>query len=161
MPAPQAPLKRLHSLDALRAAMMLLGLVLHSVVSYITIAIPEAWPYQDRQTSVAFDYLVFAIHLFRMPTFFVMAGFFAAAAKTPFSTLVIVCEITGDFRLLAPALGVCVGCFVLSGPASLFESQPASWADSPVHHPIGAPPSRENKNNHRFPPPGSPVRDRF
>jgi peptidoglycan/LPS O-acetylase OafA/YrhL len=71
-------LKRLHSLDALRAAMMLLGLVLHSGVSYITIRIPEAWPYQDRQTSVGFDYLVFAIHLFRMPTFFVMAGFFAA-----------------------------------------------------------------------------------
>ncbi len=58
--------------------MMLLGLVLHSGVSYITIPVPEAWPYQDRQTSVAFDCLVFAIHLFRMPTFFVMAGFFAA-----------------------------------------------------------------------------------
>src|SRR5205814_1240802 len=64
-----------------------------------------------------------------------MAGFFAAAAKTPFSTLVIVCEITGDFGLLAPALGVCVGCFVLSGRASLFESQPASRADSPAHPP--------------------------
>src|SRR5262249_32895386 len=67
------------------------------------------------------------------------AGFSAAAAKTPFSTLVIVCEITGDLGLLAPALGVCVGCFVLSGRASLFESQPASRADSPVHHPTGAP----------------------
>lgn len=38
-----------------------------------------------------------------------MAGFFAAAAKTPFSTLAIVCEMTGAFGLIAPALGVCVG----------------------------------------------------
>lgn len=75
--APQ-PLKRLHSLDALRAAMMLLGLVIHSAVSYVTTPIPAAWPYQDPQTSVVFDWVVFIIHLFRMPTFFVMAGFFAA-----------------------------------------------------------------------------------
>lgn len=72
------PLERLHSLDALRAAMMLLGLVLHSAISYITIPLTEAWPFQDRQTSALFDWLVFIIHLFRMPTFFVMAGFFAA-----------------------------------------------------------------------------------
>src|ERR1700683_3631700 len=32
-----------------------------------------------------------------------MAGFFAAAAKTPFSTLIIVCELTGDYRLIVPA----------------------------------------------------------
>ena len=35
-----------------------------------------------------------------------MAGFFAAAAKTPFSTLVIVSEMTGDYNLLLPALWV-------------------------------------------------------
>lgn len=75
--APQ-PVQRLHSLDALRAAMMLLGLVLHSAVSYITVPIPEAWPYQAPQTSAVFDWVVFIIHLFRMPTFFVMSGFFAA-----------------------------------------------------------------------------------
>jgi CIC family chloride channel protein len=75
-----------------------------------------------------------------------MAGFFAAAAKTPFSTLVIVCEITGEFGLVAPALSVCVGCFVLSGRASLFESQPASRADSPAHRPIGAPSSSRGRS---------------
>jgi len=61
-----------------------------------------------------------------------MAGFFAAAAKTPFSTLVIVCELTGDFGLIAPALGVCVGCFLLSGRDSLFDSQPAHRTHAPV-----------------------------
>ncbi len=36
-----------------------------------------------------------------------MAGFFAAAAKTPFSTLIIVSEMTGGYHLLLPALWVC------------------------------------------------------
>ena len=35
-----------------------------------------------------------------------MAGFFAAAAKTPFSTLVIVSEMTGNYNLLLPTLWV-------------------------------------------------------
>ena len=67
-----------HSLDALRAAMMLLGLVLHSAASYTHTPLRHAWPYNDPQTNVAFDLLLFFIHLFRMPTFFVVAGFFAA-----------------------------------------------------------------------------------
>lgn len=69
---------RIPSLDALRAAMMLLGLVLHSAVSYITTPLGAAWRYKDAQTSIALDLLIFFIHLFRMPTFFVVAGFFAA-----------------------------------------------------------------------------------
>ena len=36
-----------------------------------------------------------------------MAGFFAAAAKTPFSTLIIVSEMTGGYHLLLPSLWVC------------------------------------------------------
>jgi glucan biosynthesis protein C len=71
-------LRRLHALDALRASMMLLGLVLHSAVSYTTYPLGAAWPYQDAQQTGLSDWLVFIIHLFRMPAFFVMAGFFAA-----------------------------------------------------------------------------------
>lgn len=73
-----AGVPRLHSLDALRAAMMLLGLVLHSAVSYITTPLGVSWPYKDPNTSIVLDLLVFVIHLCRMPTFFVVAGFFAA-----------------------------------------------------------------------------------
>jgi peptidoglycan/LPS O-acetylase OafA/YrhL len=69
---------RLHALDGLRAAMMLLGLILHSAASYTHTPLGDAWPYQDAQTSRLFDGVVFVIHLFRMPAFFVMAGFFAA-----------------------------------------------------------------------------------
>lgn len=52
-----------------------------------------------------------------------MAGFFSAAARVPISTLVIVAELTGQFSLLAPALGVCVACFALSGSATIFPAQ--------------------------------------
>jgi glucan biosynthesis protein C len=58
--------------------MMLLGLVLHSATSFTATPLEQAWPYQDRSTSALFDLIVFFIHLFRMPVFFVVAGFFAA-----------------------------------------------------------------------------------
>jgi glucan biosynthesis protein C len=70
--------QRYHALDALRATMMLLGLVLHSAVSYTARPLGAAWPYHDQQTSPWFELVVFFIHLFRMPEFFVVAGFFGA-----------------------------------------------------------------------------------
>jgi glucans biosynthesis protein C len=70
--------RRYHSLDQLRAVMMLLGLVIHSAVSFITVPRPTAWAYNDATTSVLFDILVFFIHVFRMPLFFLVAGFFTA-----------------------------------------------------------------------------------
>ena len=60
----------------------------------------------------------------RIPASFVivgMAGFFAAAAKTPFSTLVIVSEMTGDYNLLLPALWVCTLAFLLSDEQSIYS----------------------------------------
>ncbi len=62
-----------------------------------------------------------------------MAGFFAAAAKTPFSTLVIVSEMTGDYRLLLPSLWVCTLAFLLSDEEPLYRSQVLSRALSPAH----------------------------
>ena len=59
--------------------MMLLGLVLHSAINYFPF--PENYldqVYLDRETSPVFDYAVRFIHTFRMPVFFVIAGFFAA-----------------------------------------------------------------------------------
>ena len=37
--------ERYHGLDAMRAVMMLLGLVLHSMASYTTAPIGDAWPF--------------------------------------------------------------------------------------------------------------------
>jgi len=67
---------RFHSLDSLRAAMMLLGLVLHAAISYIAVPYP-VWRLHDPQRNGLFDLLVFWIHVYRMPVFFVVAGFFA------------------------------------------------------------------------------------
>ena len=63
-----------------------------------------------------------------------MAGFFAAAAKTPFSTLVIVSEMTGNYNLLLPALWVCTLAFLLSDEQSLYQlagREPVALAGPP------------------------------
>ena len=62
-----------------------------------------------------------------------MAGFFAAAAKTPFSTLIIVSELTGGYSLLLPSLWVCTLSFILSDEQSIYSSQVASRSRSPAH----------------------------
>lgn len=62
-----------------------------------------------------------------------MAGFFAAAAKTPFSTLVMVSELTGNYNLLLPTLWVCAIAFLLSDERSIYSSQVASRSRSPAH----------------------------
>jgi chloride channel protein, CIC family len=62
-----------------------------------------------------------------------MAGFFAAAAKTPFSTLIIVSEMTGGYRLLLPSLWVCGLAYILSDKQSIYSSQVESRTRSPAH----------------------------
>jgi chloride channel protein, CIC family len=62
-----------------------------------------------------------------------MAGFFAAAAKTPFSTLIIVSEMTGGYHLLLPALWVCVLAFLLSDEKSIYSAQVSGRSRSPAH----------------------------
>ena len=68
--------QRLYALDNLRAIMMWLGIVLHVSVNYMTGASPTPW--RDSQTSLAADLLIVFIHAFRMPVFFILAGFFTA-----------------------------------------------------------------------------------
>ncbi|MDI6625196.1 MAG: acyltransferase family protein [Brevundimonas sp.] len=65
---------RLHGLDALRGGALLLGVVLHASMSYLPIPI---WLFPDDQTSPAASGVFFAIHLFRMTAFFLIAGLFA------------------------------------------------------------------------------------
>jgi peptidoglycan/LPS O-acetylase OafA/YrhL len=68
--------ERLHALDAVRGLALLLGIVLHATLSFVP-ASPRFWIIQDTHPSVALGLLSFAIHVFRMTTFFLMAGFFA------------------------------------------------------------------------------------
>lgn len=74
MTAPAAA-TRYHALDSLRAAMMMLGIYLHVVVAYAPVG---GWPYKPAETTGALNLTLVLIHIFRMPVFYVMAGFFAA-----------------------------------------------------------------------------------
>ena len=65
---------RRHDLDALRALAMLLGIVLHTALSFA----PGLWLVEDSDQSDLFSLLFLAIHGFRMPVFFLMSGFFTA-----------------------------------------------------------------------------------
>jgi len=90
--------KRYHDLDALRAVAMLLGIVLHGVLSFFPVPI---WPAQDLQQPVVevpaavaapleavgldapptyspYEFVLHAVHGFRLPLFFLVSGFFTA-----------------------------------------------------------------------------------
>lgn len=68
------PPRRIHSLDGLRSGLMLLGVVLHSAYPYSDGA---RWLVRDAQRNAFFQLLTQGIHLFRMPAFFLVAGYFA------------------------------------------------------------------------------------
>lgn len=67
---------RYHHLDALRGFAMLLGIVLHGLLSFTFLPI---WPAQDiHQNTAVYGFIQHAIHGFRMPLFFLLSGFFTA-----------------------------------------------------------------------------------
>lgn len=68
---------RLHAMDNLRALAMLSGVLFHAALAYSPLAhafVPTA----DRAQSTAVDLCIWFLHLFRIPLFFLVAGFFAA-----------------------------------------------------------------------------------
>lgn len=68
--------KRYHFLDGLRGVAMLLGIVLHGLMSFLEFPI---WPVVDVESNPDFFWVLFdAIHGFRMPLFFMVSGFFTA-----------------------------------------------------------------------------------
>jgi peptidoglycan/LPS O-acetylase OafA/YrhL len=68
---------RYHDLDALRAVMMFLGLVIHVSLSFVEPLVP-IWPASDSDPSLFYTVLCYFIHSFRMQIFFLIAGFFGA-----------------------------------------------------------------------------------
>jgi len=62
-----------------------------------------------------------------------MCGFFAGAAKTPISTIVMVTEMTGSYHLLLPAMWVCGLTFLLTRRWSLYQKQVPHRGLSPAH----------------------------
>ncbi len=66
--------ERYHGLDALRGIAMLLGIVLHAAIPYYPDL--DMWP-KDRNSSEIIELTFDFIHIWRMPVFFMLAGFFA------------------------------------------------------------------------------------
>ena len=70
--------RRYHGLDGLRAFAMLLGIVLHGAIPYFSylLEFSHHWP-ADGDQSWALFFVFHFIHAWRMPIFFLLAGFFA------------------------------------------------------------------------------------
>lgn len=68
---------RLHYLDALRSVLMLLGVVYHAGLLYAT---DFDWRLPGQPESAWIGATTDALHLFRMPAFFLVAGYFACLA---------------------------------------------------------------------------------
>jgi CIC family chloride channel protein len=62
-----------------------------------------------------------------------MAGFFAGCAHAPISTIIMVSEMTGDYKLLVPTMWVSTLCFLLCRKWTLYSKQLPSQLDSPAH----------------------------
>ena len=71
-PAPD----RLHALDAVRGFALLLGIVFHSTMSFLA-SPQQMWIIVDKSPSTTLTLVFYVAHIFRMATFFLIAGFFA------------------------------------------------------------------------------------
>jgi peptidoglycan/LPS O-acetylase OafA/YrhL len=67
---------RLYYMDNLRALAMLFGVFFHAALAYIP-SLSESWFTSDQQNSIILEFSVYFLHLFRMPLFFFISGFFA------------------------------------------------------------------------------------
>jgi CIC family chloride channel protein len=62
-----------------------------------------------------------------------MAGFFAGCARAPFSTILMVTEMTGDYKLLLPTMWVSAICFLLGQRWTIYHKQLPNRLSSPAH----------------------------
>ncbi len=68
------PTDRLHGLDAIRGLALLLGVLLHTTMSFLPG--PQIWVVADASRSTTLSITFFVIHMMRMTVFFLIAGFF-------------------------------------------------------------------------------------
>lgn len=124
--------RRYYSLDALRGSMMMLGIVLHGSQFYVSEPMGGIPMPADPSNSYLFNIILYFIHSFRMPLFFVLAGFFT-------SLLVDKRGVKGTYvnrgkRILGPLLVgvvtilpltmVCMGAFLVSAKFNTFQFIP-------------------------------------
>lgn len=75
-------LGRIHYMDAMRAVLMMLGIVLHSAQVFNP---ANGWVIRSADTFPLAGWLVEGITLFRMPAFFIVAGFFCLLSMQKYS----------------------------------------------------------------------------
>jgi peptidoglycan/LPS O-acetylase OafA/YrhL len=126
-PAPE----RLHALDAVRGYALLLGIVLHAALSFMPRQ--RFWIVQDTHTSTTLAVLFFVIHVFRMTTFFLIAGFFAHMSFHRRGALGFVAD-----RLRRIALPLLIGWPIVFMTIAIV----ATWAGQLPHG--GVPPTQRN-----------------
>lgn len=85
----------------------------------------------------AFGQLVHSIHPSSAPqpvafALVGMGGFFAGVSKTPLTSLLMICEISGSYKLLVPLMLVCTITFALSRNWTIFEEQVPTPLESPA-----------------------------
>jgi glucan biosynthesis protein C len=68
--------QRIHGIDALRAIAMLLGVVFHATLAYKVEPHGVRQPHDNQFHHWLFDLGGFFLHSFRMPVFFIIAGYF-------------------------------------------------------------------------------------
>jgi CIC family chloride channel protein len=62
-----------------------------------------------------------------------IGGFFAGVAKVPISSIIMACEMCGNYKLLVPLMLVSTISYVLLGKTSLYEKQVGTRLASPAH----------------------------
>ena len=62
-----------------------------------------------------------------------IGGFFAGVAKVPISSIIMACEMCGNYKLLVPLMLVSAIAFLLLGRTSLYEKQVGTRLASPAH----------------------------
>lgn len=103
---------------------MSFGVVLHGAVAYMVTPMPGlVWPVDDARSNVAIDWLFWWIHGFRIPLFFVVAGFFAVMLHNSRGGLEYLRHRTR--RILYPLLFACITILPLVGAAWIY-----GWIDS-------------------------------
>ena len=118
---------RLLYLDNLRAFAMIVGVFFHAALAYSPMAY-SLWPSANPEQHWAFDLFAWASHLFRMPLFFLLAGFFSALLlakqgwKTFFNNRLY--RIALPLLLFLPLLTVLVGFVVQFGIGHVEQKPP-------------------------------------
>jgi fucose 4-O-acetylase-like acetyltransferase len=73
---PLTNIGRVHYLDQVRALALMMGILIHACYTYAYI-IQDLWILTDQTSSMAITVSFLFFHLFRMPVFYMIAGFFA------------------------------------------------------------------------------------